>query len=88
MTELRATAKKYAKYSKEFKQELDLTVKDFEQFTKIKSNVTQYEAKINDVSNKLDSNNIVKQNLSTEIRMLRQQEDDLKPVAENYGVLV
>ena len=40
LNELRQTSKKYSKYAREFKQELDLSVKDFEQFTKIKANIS------------------------------------------------
>jgi len=54
LNELRMTSKKYSKYAREFKQELDLSVKDFEQFTKIKANISQYELKIIDVSSKID----------------------------------
>lgn len=45
-----------------------MTVKDFEQFTKIKANVTQYESKIADVSKKLEIGANLKQQLSNEIR--------------------
>lgn len=86
LTELRATSKKYSKYAREFKQELDLTVKDFEQFTKIKANITQYESKINDVQNKLEFGANFKTQLTNEIRMMRQHEEDLKPIAEDFGV--
>lgn len=46
---MRQTAKKYTKYSKEFKQELDLKRKDFEQYAKMKSNISQYETKIREL---------------------------------------
>ena len=58
LNELRQTSKKYSKYAREFKQELDLTVKDFEQFTKIKANISQYEAKIVDVSARIEQGRI------------------------------
>ena len=46
---MRQTAKKYTKYSKEFKQELDLKRKDFEQYAKMKFGITQYENKIKEL---------------------------------------
>ena len=39
LVELRGIAKKYTKYAKEFKQELDLHKKDYEQYAKLKQNI-------------------------------------------------
>ena len=50
-----------------FKQELDLTIKDFEQFTKIKANVTQYENRIAEVQRRLQDGEGQKQKLTSEI---------------------
>ena len=46
---MRNTAKKYFKHSKEFKQELDLKKKDFEQYAKLRQNITQFENKIKEL---------------------------------------
>lgn len=46
---MKATSKKYSKYAREFKQELDLQAKDFEQFTKISAQIVMYEQRIKDL---------------------------------------
>lgn len=56
--ELRNVAKKYSKYAKEFKQELDLKKKDFEHYAKVKSNITTFESKIADI--KFENSNLEK----------------------------
>lgn len=53
LTEMRNASKKYQKYSKEFKQELDLRKKDFEQYAKLKANISQYENKINELKSSI-----------------------------------
>ena len=53
LTEMRAVAKKYSKYAKEFKQELDLKKKDFEQYAKLKTSIGQYDAKLNELKAQL-----------------------------------
>ena len=40
---------RYSKYAKEFKQELDLKRKDYEQYSKLKSSVGQYDAKLKEI---------------------------------------
>jgi hypothetical protein len=37
---MRTVSKKYGKYAKEFKQEVDLQVKDFEQYAKLKHSIS------------------------------------------------
>lgn len=46
---MRLVAKKYSKYAKEFKQELDLKRKDYEQYAKLKASVGQYDAKLKEI---------------------------------------
>lgn len=46
LTEMRSIAKKYSKYAREFKQELDLQKKDYEQYLKVKGSLKVYDDKI------------------------------------------
>ena len=46
--------KKYSKHAKEFKQKIDLLAKDFEQYAKLKNNVSVFEIKMSAVENKLE----------------------------------
>ena len=50
---MRNYAKKYTKYAKEFKQELDLKKKDYEQYAKLKSNVSQYDSRLKELKNEI-----------------------------------
>ena len=49
LTEMRTVAKKYSKYAKEFKLELDLKRKDYEQYSKLKSSIGVYDAKLKEI---------------------------------------
>ena len=40
LNELRGVSKKYAKYAKEFKHELELHAKTYEQYTNLKQKIT------------------------------------------------
>ena len=46
LNELRLVSKKYAKYAKEFKHELELHAKTYEQYTTLKARIGTYDKKI------------------------------------------
>ena len=67
---MRTVSKKYGKYAKEFKQEVDLQVKDFEQYAKLKHSISQYENKIADIQKRLDTTLASRTTLDKESRRL------------------
>jgi len=87
MGELRQTAKKYQKYLREFKTELDLTTKDFEQFTKIKVSINQFEQKCTETQQQISANNGVIQRFQTEISQLRQRDMEIRQYEREVGQL-
>ena len=43
---MRNTSKKYSKYAKDFKAELDLKRKDYELYSRLRANISSFESKI------------------------------------------
>ena len=68
LNEMRQVAKKYSKYAKEFKQELDLKRKDFEQYAKLKASVGQYDAKLKEIREQITGAQLKKDALDGEVR--------------------
>lgn len=76
LTEMRNSGKKYTKYMKDFKQQLDLKKKDYEQYIKLKQSIVQFENKIKELK---DQNLIKKERyekLAEELREFQKQEDE------------
>lgn len=65
---MRQVAKKYTKYAKEFKQELDLKKKDYEQYAKLKSSVGQYDNKLREIREQIAQASGKKDVIESEIR--------------------
>ncbi len=68
LTEMRQVSKKYTKYAKEFKQELDLKRKDYEQYAKLKSSIGQYDAKLKEIREQITTAQVKKEALDGELR--------------------
>ena len=77
LNEMRGTAKKYQKYSKEFKQELDLKRKDFEQYAKMKANISQYETKIKELKDFILKKQQQRDYLERELKELEFEENKI-----------
>ncbi len=80
LTELRATSKKYTKYAKEFKQELDLQSKDFEHYTKSKGNVISYQKKVNELAHKIETSREELQKFTIQINGLKLETNNLTKI--------
>jgi DNA repair protein RAD50 len=70
--EMRQVAKKYTKYAKEFKQELDLKRKDYEQYAKLKSSIGTYDAKLKEIRDQITTAQSKKDSLDTDLRDLER----------------
>jgi hypothetical protein len=77
---LRATSKKYTKYAKEFKQELDLQSKDFEHYTKSKGNVISYQKKVNELAHKIETSREELQKFTIQINGLKLETNNLTKI--------
>ncbi len=77
LTEMRQVSKKYTKYAKEFKQELDLKRKDYEQYAKLKSSIGQYDTKLKEIREQILTAQSKKDILDGE---LREMERDLTKI--------
>ena len=73
LTEMRQVSKKYSKYAKEFKQELDLKRKDYEQYAKLKSSIGQYDAKLKEIRDQIAQAQAKKDNLDGELREMDRE---------------
>ena len=74
---MRQVSKKYTKYAKEFKQELDLKRKDYEQYAKLKSSIGQYDTKLKEIREQILTAQSKKDILDGE---LREMERDLTKI--------
>ena len=77
LQEMRQIAKKYSKYAREFKQELDLQKKDYEQYIKIKASLKVYDDKINEITSDIEKSQQAQEAILEEIKELEQAETEV-----------
>lgn len=77
LQEMRQIAKKYSKYAREFKQELDLQKKDYEQYIKIKASLKVYDDKINEITADIEKSQQAQEAILEEIKELEQAETEV-----------
>jgi uncharacterized phage infection (PIP) family protein YhgE len=82
---MRTTSKKYTKYAKEFKQELDLQTKDYEQYQKLKQNVSLYQKKISDLTERAQA---IKETLTSVDAAMQQVKAERDLIAKAETELV
>ena len=74
---MRLIAKKYSKYAREFKQELDLQKKDYEQYLKVKGSLKVYDDKITEIQLEIEKGQKEQEAILVEIHELEQAESDV-----------
>ena len=77
LNELRQVQKKYSKYAKEFKHELELQTQVYDRYIETKKKTKQYTNKIEELTKKADETTEKKRRLDQEVLILRQKESEM-----------
>ena len=70
-------SKKYSKYAKEFKHELELQSTIYDRYVETKRKLTMYEKKVKELNKKAEETQQQKDELDKEVSELRQKESQL-----------
>lgn len=76
-------SKKYGKYAKEFKHELELQAKSYEAYTTTKNSLAKFEAKLKENDEKSKQLRQEKQELRAELDQLRSKEEEYRDAAKD-----
>ena len=80
-------AKKYSKYAKEFKQELDLRKKDYEQYAKMKSNISQYDNKLREIKDEINEAQVKRDGIEKEIKEFERELYHIQQIENEFNFL-
>jgi chromosome segregation ATPase len=78
---------RYTKYAKEFKQELDLKRKDYEQYSKLRTSIGQYETKLAEIKEQITQSLAKKEQLDGEMREIERDLHKIQGVESEYTYL-
>ena len=77
LTELRQVSKKYSKYAKEFKHELELQTTVYDRYLETKRKLNTYEKKVSELETKAKEAKQKKEGLDSELSELRKKDSQL-----------
>ncbi len=84
---MRQVSKKYSKYAKEFKQELDLKRKDYEQYSKLRTSIGQYETKLADIKEQIQTSLTKKEAVEGELKEIDRALARIQQVESEFTYL-